>query len=1122
MVGGVWRVGQVVDGRYEVAQVHEGGGMGLMYRVRHLEWATDLAVKCPRAELFRTDAQRDLFTAEAEIWVSLGLHPNVCACHYVRVLDGLPRVFAEYVADGSLHDWIDDRRLYAGDPAEALARILDVAVQAAWGLDHAHGRGVVHQDVKPANVLLDATADGIVAKVTDFGLARARATVTGPGPTGTPADKSVLVSNRGLTPAYASPEQGMGLQVGRRSDIYSLAVSVLEMFTGGISWMLGAVAGEALAIRRTRAEPGIPDLPDGLVDLLERSLSPDPAARPASMGEFAGELIGIHRQVTGSSYPRAVPVVADLRADELNNRGVSLLDLGRPAEAGEAFATALAVDPQHLNATYNAGLLRWRRGEITDEDLVVALDTAAAGQSGPGEARRLLAEVHRERGDREEADALLGRRPPTRSGGGRSRGTRRLAWYAHRKREAVYDPFFDMEVMPATPSIRVRFTDDGTRAVSVCDGVLRVWDVHEGRCLREVAAPVTPKEEPVRLGISGDGRYAITAGLYTVRFWDLAEGRCLRVFDAVFDGRREGLDRILHWPNSVDLSGDGRVAVVAYHGGIVLVWDFPSGALRLVLDGHDSRATAAVDHHGRFVLGAGRADGTARVWDVTTGRCVHVLDSCERVHGAWLAADAERAAVAGDGEIRVWDFRNGRARVFQGVGRLPRVAMAGDVVVSMDVDDTVRLWTMEDGRCRRTLRGDGSRVLAAHVDPEAGVLRTAWQDDRLRWWALPERYTAPPRPSRPRRHPELSMFRSRVADLTNRARTADEPRTALELLAEARAVPGHEREPGLLAAWRELGLSATRVGLRSAWPAGVFDAGADAGQVALDTSADGRVAVSGGVGGTVRVWNLESGTCKRVTEKRPHLVGAVGISDDGTRAMYTTGGVITAWSVRSGERVTVVDHPSALGMTAFDSAARMALVAGHDALRLWNLDTGACERKLPPHPHTTALWFGPGLAVSGGRDGTVRLWDLDTGRCARTFRGHTQQVMSVCLSADGRHVLSSGGYTDRTIRLWDAATGTCLRVFGDDPDSRRGIGSVPKVPSKRVRFSPDGRFAISGGSDTTVRIWELATGRCLCVLEGHEGTVSAVLISPDARFALSAGTGGAVRRWELDWDLRVP
>ncbi|MFD8827861.1 transposase family protein [Streptomyces sp. NPDC059605] len=71
--------------------------------------------------------------------------------------------------------------------------------------------------------------------------------------------------------------------------------------------------------------------------------------------------------------------------------------------------------------------------------------------------------MHRERGDHDEADALLGEEPADRSG--RPSGTRRVAWYSRRKRKAVYDLFFGMEVMPATPSIRVRFTDDGTPAL---------------------------------------------------------------------------------------------------------------------------------------------------------------------------------------------------------------------------------------------------------------------------------------------------------------------------------------------------------------------------------------------------------------------------------------------------------------------------------------------------------------------------------------------------------------------------------------------------------------------------------------------------------------------------------
>jgi hypothetical protein len=76
--------------------------------------------------LFRSEADKERFTREAETWVSLGLHPHVCGCHYVRTIDGVPRVFAEYPEGGSLREWIDDRQLYRGAPTEALARILDL------------------------------------------------------------------------------------------------------------------------------------------------------------------------------------------------------------------------------------------------------------------------------------------------------------------------------------------------------------------------------------------------------------------------------------------------------------------------------------------------------------------------------------------------------------------------------------------------------------------------------------------------------------------------------------------------------------------------------------------------------------------------------------------------------------------------------------------------------------------------------------------------------------------------------------------------------------------------------------------------------------------------------------
>lgn len=164
--------------------------MGVVYRVRHLGWEMDLAMKAPRPELCETDAQVRKFERECEAWVGLGVHPHTVSCAYVRRLGGVPRVFAEWVDGDSLAHWVHQRRLYEGGPRESLRRMIDVAIQFAWGLEHAHQEGMIHQDVRPANVML--TSDGIV-KVTDFGLACAR-TATGEDPASHPGRGPVASS----------------------------------------------------------------------------------------------------------------------------------------------------------------------------------------------------------------------------------------------------------------------------------------------------------------------------------------------------------------------------------------------------------------------------------------------------------------------------------------------------------------------------------------------------------------------------------------------------------------------------------------------------------------------------------------------------------------------------------------------------------------------------------------------------------------------------------------------------------------------------------------------------------------------------------------------------------------
>jgi WD40 repeat protein len=120
----------------------------------------------------------------------------------------------------------------------------------------------------------------------------------------------------------------------------------------------------------------------------------------------------------------------------------------------------------------------------------------------------------------------------------------------------------------------------------------------------------------------------------------------------------------------------------------------------------------------------------------------------------------------------------------------------------------------------------------------------------------------------------------------------------------------------------------------------------------------------------------------------------------------------------------------------------------------------------------------------------------------RVLSGHDGWVLAVALSADGRHALS--GSNDKTLRWWDVHTGECRRVLaGHD----KWVNAVA--------LSSDGRHALSGSRDRTLRWWDLRTGQCRLVLERHDNDVAAVALSADGGHALSGGGDGTLRWWDL-------
>ncbi len=369
---GNWKIGDLILGTYEVLELAPGvpfaeGGVGIVHRVHHREWDLDLAVKSPKPEVFSTESGKLSYEREAQTWIELGLHANIVTCYLVRRIDNIPRLFAEFVADGSLRDWMRDGRLYRGGPEESLARILDVATQFAWGLHHAHRRKLLHLDVKPANVMMA----GQIAKVTDFGLAQGVSSAgTSGSNTGETAGRSrdstkngaaltasdssdnlegvdLSPQSGGMTPGYCSPEQYHAftmIQQGRggalppitlHSDIWSWGVSVLAMFHGRPPCRKGGQTARKVfeVFLKNEAAADRPKVPPALAELLFRCFEPDPRKRPESMEAVADRLTEIYRDIRGGAFPRSKPVSAAWTPESINNRAASMLDLDKPQEA---------------------------------------------------------------------------------------------------------------------------------------------------------------------------------------------------------------------------------------------------------------------------------------------------------------------------------------------------------------------------------------------------------------------------------------------------------------------------------------------------------------------------------------------------------------------------------------------------------------------------------------------------------------------------------------------------------------------------------------------------------------------------------------------------------------------
>jgi WD40 repeat protein/serine/threonine protein kinase len=960
-----------------------------------------------------------------------------------------------------------------------VAGLVRQAAEAAHAL---HEAGVVHRDIKPGNIVVDA--GGSQAVLMDLGLAQLADDVEGR-----------LTRTRQFvgTLRYASPEQVLSAgALDRRSDVYSLGATLHELLT--LRPLYGATEQTPTPELMRRIQVNEPErprqhnpaVPADLEAVVLKCLEKDPARRYATAGDLAADL---GRFLAGEPV-RARPVSGWERGVKWVRR--------RPAAAAMLALGAVALLASvalGVGALHQAGLQGALDEAQRQRDLAkLAQQAADAALASEAEQRRQAEDARREeeaarkkaeqlqqeaekarqgeKTQRERAETALKEEAAARQAAVEARRNeeqaRKQAEAAKERQEGllyslgIYRAHVAWEQgdlararkllgdLPAPrhnwewgylqrlthferlnlegfafPVNAVAFSPDGKRLASGGDhGELKVWDAETGRQV----LPLAGHSGEVRdVAFSPDGLRLVSGGTdKAVKVWNLETGKEVLSLKGVSF-------RVL----AVALSPDGRRVAVGGETDKVRVWDAGSGEEEKDLALGAGRVFGlAFSPDGKRLATAteDRENRTVRVWDLQTRAPTHTFAAAPAAFAsvAFSPDGKTLAGAGGDGRVRVWDLQT-RAEVFS-AGPAARCRLTfspdGTRLAGGDADGVVRVWDAKTGKEVRTFKKHAGPVEAVAFNPDGTRLASGSDDKTVKVW------------------------------------DADRFQEVFSFDAGGTGVAAFTRDGTRLVAM-PLGKPVVTV----------WDPGAGRQLPSLDTGdlipyrvalgPDGNLLATLSVRGEVKVWDLPTGKVlfRQLTGKEERWED-VAFSPDG-RHLVISGGTwrgngynksLRVYDARTGKEIhKFLEGQDIIGDLAFSPDGRLIAGIVHvTGLGLWDAETGKAVGPIRPHGvYIGALAFSPdGKRLATATPNKVRVWDPKTGQEVLTIPGH-MDPRGLAFSPDGTRLAGACG--DGTLRFWDAATGEEVLV-------------LKSAWPGALAFSADGKRLLATGN--TFRVWE--------------------------------------------------
>jgi WD40 repeat protein len=1062
--------------RYSVDREVARGGLGRILSAHDRRLRRSIALKQALPERPEAGAlllQEALTTARLQ-------HPGI-----VPVYD------AGYFADGSpfyAMKLIDGRTLTSciarcATLADRLALLPNV-IAVADAIAYAHSQGVVHRDVKPANVLVGAFGE---TQVVDWGIACAVEPPPPPREHGRTVARGTFSGVVVGTPAYMAPEQARGEPVDERVDVYALGAMLYHLLTGVPPYDGHDGKDAASLLTELRAGPPTPlarrghEIPGELVTIVEKAMARERDARYPRAAQLAddlkrfqtGQLVSVHRYTFGALLGRwlrrhrvTVAVAAVLLGVLAVTSAISLAHIieGRRREAARAEQLTLEHARSLVGRDPTATIAWLKRLRLTDANAGTAWVLAQAARS-----HGLSTEVWR--GHRAPI-ADLGVSPD-----GRLAATAGLDWDVRLRdletgQERVLEGHRGLVVAVAWSS------DGATLASASEDGTLRLW-TRAGAPLASFVAHAG--KAVLAVAFLPDGHAVASVGYDgTLRLHD-PHGQELRAFTA--EDRR--LVALAVAPDGAELAAGGS-------DGRVWLWRADGSRTLVLADASWGQVSQLAFSPGGTRLAAAHETRGVALWDVATGTLTGEHPRAGGASRLAFAAAGDALYAAGTrGEVERWDLGTHQTATYAALdGPVTDLRVSRDpAALVVATERQLALWNPASDAWTLLLGHEGAVNRVAFVP--GGRLLSAGADGSLRRWSATAAVHGPPRDE------SAAVIVAFSPDGTQLATGSEAGRvrvTTLDPEVETRRL-----EAGAGIADLAYSPDGKRLVLASAEHLVAVDLGdgrqrrldgPSAEIVDLEIAPTGEFVVAAAFDGALWIWDLASGQGRALPARGG--VTQVAIAPDGRSfASASFDGSVRLWDVATGSVRELGRHEGRVYALAYAPDGRHLATGGQDNLvRLWTPgDAKDPGRVIASHRgKVTLVVFSPdsGQVASAGYGEGIVVSQLD-GR-SRSVPGHHGRVRGLVWSPDGLR-LASCSDLEGSVHIVDVASGEA-----------QALGGAPERPLY-LAFAPGGRHLGVAGADGTVRLWDLAAATQPAALAAWLATLTRATIDPGAPLA---------------------